>query len=235
MEDFKTYETLPEFKEECYGKKCNIEKLKKITADINFCFMDEQKNFCQLCYNLNELRNLFYSDESYYHVFETKDKRYPFEFYVNEFFGLDLRYVEKCIAVYRKFMFLQVVGAGADLLVKFVDGFQNFNKSKLFELLAVSTEQLKNDINIGVLSPGMSKLQIREYVKNLKGGKKKENVVLEDVDKTLDEQEAELPSAFDPQHEYDFDFYKTKTKADLVGYCIDLQRTVQKLLRKKKN
>ena len=234
MEDFKTYEILPEFKEECYGKKCNVEKLKKITADINFCFIDEQKNFCQLCYNLNELRNLFYSDECYYHAFETKDKRYPFEAYVNEFFGLDLRYVEKCIAIYKKFMFLQVVGDVADLNVRFVDCFQNFNKSKLFELLPVAIEQLKNDIRIGVLSSEMSARQIREYVKNLKGGKKKENVVLEDADKTLDEQEAELPSAFDPQHEYDFDFYKSKTKGDLVGYCVDFQRLVQKLLKKKK-
>ena len=235
MEDFKTYETLPEFKEECFGKKCNIEKLKKITSNINFCFIDEQKNFCQLCYNLNELRNLFYSDECYYHAFETKDKRYPFEAYVNEFFGLDVRYVERCIAVYKKFMCFTTDGA-VGLVVRYVDYFQNFNKSKLFELLSVSTEQLKNDIRIGVLSAEMSFKQIREYVRSLKGGKKKENVVLEedDLGQSLDEQESALPTAFDPQHEYDFDFYKSKTKGDLVGYCVDFQRLVQKLLKKKR-
>lgn len=227
MENFKIVK-FPEFKEECCGKKCNIEKLKKITSDINYCFINEQKNFCIFCYNLNELRNLFNSDESYYNGFETKDNRYPFERYVNDFFGLDLRYVEKCIKVYKKFMCFNIVGDVADLNVRYVEWFQDFNKSKLFELLSVSNEQLKLDIQTKRLSSDMTVKQIREYVKALKGGEKEENKVLEEQTEDFEEREP-----FDVKKTYSVEYYEKYSKTELITIIGLFEKEVQRLMKKK--
>jgi len=232
MEDFKIT-NIPEFKEIVFNKKCNVVKLKSISEQIKQCFEDEQSNFFKLCYYLSELRDLFYSDESYYQGFETDDKRYPFERYVNDFFGLDLRYVEKCIKIFKKFGVKFIPGAGADQFNYTFDlDFIYFSKSKLFELLPVSINQLKSDISNGVLSPDMTKIQIRKYVKNLKGGAKEENKVLEET-KSLDEQEESVPDAFDPHKTYKLEYYKQFSKDVLINYLFEFERLVQKLLKKK--
>ena len=62
MEDFKPAEIL-EFKKECFGKKCNVDKLNFITLNINNSFNDNMKSFCNLCYWLMKLRNLFNNDD----------------------------------------------------------------------------------------------------------------------------------------------------------------------------
>ena len=52
--------------------------------------------------------------------------------------------------------------------------------SKLFELLVLSDSQLEKDIANGILNCNMTFKQIREYIKSVKGGPKKDNKVLEE-------------------------------------------------------
>ena len=179
---------------------------------------------------MSELRTLFTHGECYYHAFETDDARYPFERYVNEFFGLDLRYVEKCIKCYFKFMKELEVGGAGELSIILLPDFQNFSKSKLFELLAVSSLQLSEDIGKGVLSPDMSFKQIREYVKSLKGTEKKENQVLEEATPEINEEE--IPMAYDPSKHYEDKYFMGLAKSQLVNNIITLQEHCEKLQEK---
>lgn len=199
-----------------------VDGIINISDHIRIIFRNTNRNNAELCYRLNELK------EEYGTLHKVNGHFIEFYEYCERAFGFSKRTVCNYIQVFNKF----ICAAGGT--ARFKSEFEDFNISKLCELLVVSDAQLIRDLKNKNLSASMSKQQIREYVKKLKGGTNAENKVLEEQ-QSLDEQEAELPSAFDPQHEYDFEFYKSKTKGDLIGYCIDLQRTVQKLLRKKKN
>ena len=239
MEDFKFAKILEFEDKEYMGKKCDTETLIKLTNEINDCFSNEQNNFVKLCYLLSELKNLFYSNKSYIHGFHTKDKRYTFKRYCLEVIGLTENYVNRCIKCYEKFMFIEKsCGAAQFVIVSIKNKFVNFSKTKLFELLSVSNDQLDKDITSGVLHSDMSVREIREYVKSLKG-KKKNNKVLED--NTEEEKLDELESSFDIQKEYTFDYFKECSKNQLIDIAFkcyqkykELQKSGVKVTKTKK-
>ena len=229
MEDLKKFnEIFEDIKDTQHASVIN-----ELIQKINNLIQNEQENFISLCYWFRQLKRHFktYHSSTYkYGAYENKNGRWYYERIIIDF-GLSEKTVNKMISIANRFLEEKL-----DVEPKLRSAFLGYNRSKLFELLVLSDTQIDVAINTKRITPNMSVKQIREYVKSIKGGVNKDNVVLEedDLQQSLDEQEAELPSAFDPQHEYDFEFYKSKTKGDLIGYCIDLQRTVQKLLRKKK-
>lgn len=199
-----------------------VDGIINISDHIKEIFYNTNKNYAELCYRLNELK-IEYGEK----LHSVNGSYVDFYEYCEKAFGLAKKTVCKYIQAYHRFCCL------AGETVRFSTAFEDFNISKLFELLPVSDKQLLEDIKNNRLFSSMSKKRIREYVKSLKGGENEENKVLEEP-KNLDEQEAELDMAFNPKQEYDYEYYKSKSKADLIGYCIDLQRLVQKLLNKKK-
>ena len=199
-----------------------VDGIINISDHIKEIFYNTNKNYAELCYRLYELR-LEYGQNDLF----VNGCLLNFYDYCERAFGLVKRTVCKYIQVFHKFC------CAAGGTVRFTSAFEDFNISKLCELLPVSDKQLLEDIKNNRLFSSMSKKRIREYVKSLKGGENEENKVLEDP-KNLYEQEAELEMAFDPKQEYAYEYYKSKSKADLIGYCIDLQRLVQKLLNKKR-
>lgn len=226
MEDFKFAKILDFQKKEYYGNECDTETLIKLTNEINYCFSNEQNNFFKLCYLLSELKDLFYSKKSYYHGFDTADKRYTFDRYCLEVIGLTDKTVYRCIDCYKKFMFKESLAG--ESIIKIKNKFINFSKTKLFELLAVSNEQLDKDITNGVLHSDMSKLEIREYVKSLKG-KKKDNKVLED--NTEEENFDNLENSFDIRNEYTFEYFRERSKNQLIDIafkCYQKYKELQK-------
>ena len=226
MEDFK-YAKILDFQKKVYlGKECDTESLIKLTNEINDCYSNEQNNFFKLCYLLSELKDLFYSSKSYFHGFDTVDKRYTFDSYCLDVIGLTDKTIYRCIDCYKKFMFLESLGA--ERIVKIKSKYVNFSKTKLFELLSVSDFQLDKDITSGVLHSDMSVREIREYVKSLKG-KKKDNKVLED--NTEKENLEDLENTFDIKNEYTFEYFRERSKNQLIDIafkCYQKYKELQK-------
>lgn len=149
------------------------QEVQDLIDKLNQCFKNEQDNFCYICYYLSELKKRFDNcGKSYYGRYFDSTKNSVFYETVCKGFGLELKTAERYINIYQKFMFLD------DVVPKLEEAFFGFSSSKLVELLSVSDNQLKSDINSGKLSCDMTVKQIREYVKSLKG--KSANKVIEE-------------------------------------------------------
>ena len=68
----------------------------------------------------------------------------------------------------------------------------------------------------------MTVKQIRDYIKSLKNGTNEEI------------NEEEIPEAYDPTKKYDFSYFETKTKSQLLNIVWELQKAYQKLKEKRK-
>lgn len=213
MEDFKQFNLI----------FCD-EKLNILIDKLNGVFLDKQKNFCQLCTTiygiLSYCKNLSYKVKCL-----NEGKIYYSSYDILEKFGFDRKHISRYKQCYEKFIEITDVGE------KIKDVFYGFSPSKLMELLILSEKQLEKDIKSNKLTSEMSVKQIREYVKSLKGGEKEENKVLEEC--TSEENDEELEMAFDPKKWYKAEYYQAQSKAVLVSFCVELQDTVQNLLKRK--
>ena len=81
----------------------------------------------------------------------------------------------------------------------------------------------------------MTVKEIREKIKLISDGKDKAEKVLEKIEE--ENHEEEIPPAYNPQKHYDFDYFKEKSKAQLLNMIWDLQKEYEKLLKgaKKQN
>ena len=76
-----------------------------------------------------------------------------------------------------------------------------------------------------IIKPSMTVKQIREYIKTLKDGSDKAEKVIEDT--TINEDD--IPMAYDPKQEYEYSYFETKTKNQLLNIVWELQKAYQKL------
>lgn len=67
--------------------------------------------------------------------------------------------------------------------------------------------------------------QIREYIRTLKDGTDKAEKVVEDT--TINEEE--IPMAYNPKQEYEYSYFETKTKNQLLNIVWELQKEYQAL------
>ena len=226
MEDLKQFNEIFESIE----NKQDTTELMQILQKINELIKKDQENFVELCYYFKLLKQHFTDyDKKHlmnYSGYENKNGRWYYERIIQDY-GLSEKTVNKMIQIANRFIDKKL---GAEPKIR--SAFLGYNKSKLVELLALSDKQIEIAINSKRITPNLSFRQIREYVKSLKGGEKEENKVLEES--TNEDNSEELEKAFDPKKEYNAEYYNSKSKSVLVSFCIDLQDTVQSLLKRKK-
>lgn len=176
------------------------------------CFEDNQINFCQTCKTIYDIWS--YCKKSY---FKAKNNEYYNSYKLLAKFGFDKKAVNRYKQCYERFV-LQ----GANVLL---NDYKDFSPSKLFELLVLSSEISDELVKKQFIKPTMTVKQIREYIKTLKDGSDKAEKVIEDT--TIDEDN--IPMAYDPKQEYEYSYFETKTKNQLLNIVWELQKAYQKL------
>lgn len=176
------------------------------------CFEDNQINFCQTCKTIYDIWN--YCKKSY---FKAKNNEYYNSYKLLAKFGFDKKAVNRYKQCYERFV-LQ----GANVLL---NDYKDFSPSKLFELLVLSSETSDELVKKQFIKPTMTVKQIREYIKTLKDGSDKVEKVIED--KTIKEED--IPMAYDPKQKYEYSYFETKTKNQLLNIVWELQKAYQKL------
>lgn len=180
------------------------------------CFEDNQINFCQTCKTIYDIWS--YCKKSY---FKAKNNEYYNSYKLLAKFGFDKKAVNRYKQCYERFV-LQ----GANVLL---NDYKDFSPSKLFELLVLSSETSDELVKKQFIKPTMTVKQIREYIKTLKDGSDKAEKVIEDT--TINEDD--IPMAYDPKQEYEYSYFETKTKNQLLNIVWELQSAYQKLKNKK--
>ncbi len=212
-----------------------IKDLQKYISKLKDVFKKEQNNFSELCYWTFKVKDLFLNhDNLYYDRFVVRKNGCFVRFIdIMEGFGIDETQSSRILSCYDKFICIN----NDKPYIK--EDFKLFNKSKLFELINVPNEQLLEDIKNKVLRPDMSVKAIREYVKNYKelqkANKRLENgeecSVHEDEPK---DREEDIPMVYDPKKHYEFNYFESKTKSQLLNMIWDLQKEYEKLSKKLK-
>lgn len=197
-----------------------------IIQNINKCIDNDTDNFIELCYWFAKLKEHFsrpYANpHMYYGGYENKSGRYYYERIIKDY-GLDEKTVNRMVNVALRFVV--VLDSKTIVLDRLVYG---FNRSKLFELLPMSNEQIKFAIDNKRISCDSTCKTIREYIKSLKGTTKSDNKVLEEP-QSIDEQLNEVEDVYNPKRHYDFEYFEKKTKTQLLNIVWDLQKEYEKI------
>ncbi len=187
-------------------------ELHLLMLSLQDCFEDNQINFCQTCKTIYDIWS--YCKKSY---FKAKNNEYYNSYKLLAKFGFDKKAVNRYKQCYERFV-LQ----GANVLL---NDYKDFSPSKLFELLVLSSETSDELVKKQFIKPTMTVKQIREYIKTLKDGSDKAEKVIEDT--TINEDD--IPMAYDPKQEYEYSYFETKTKNQLLNIVWELQKAYQKL------
>ena len=175
-------------------------------------FNNSQLNFAKTCeciYNIWK-----YCKGNYY---KAKDNEYYNSYKLLAKFGFDKKAVNRYKNCYERYVHPQSCSL--------YPIYEDFTSSKLFELLVLSEDTAKNSIINGLVLPTMTVKQIREYIKTLKDGSDKAEKVIEDTAINEDD----IPMAYDPKQEYEYSYFETKTKNQLLNIVWELQKAYQKL------
>lgn len=195
----------------------------ELIKNLNQCFYNKQINFAKLSFTIYSIVN-YAGDNTYKNI---TTGQYYTSTTLLEAFGFDKSSITKYKHSFEKFC------QGTSIENVFVKTFFiNFSPSKLFELLQLSNETLENAINKKLITPEMTVKKIREFVKSLKDGNCDCDNVIEDM-KNINEEE--IPMAFDSKQEYEYSYFETKTKSQLLNIAWELYKECQKLRKDKKN
>ncbi len=228
MENFKQFEIDFEYVPKSGLEIDKIKELEKYINALNKVFKNESQNFVEFCvcvFKINELFKGYYSNW----VYDKNRNMLRFDD-IMQGFGIDQSQSSRLINCYKKYVEIE---DGKPHIKKICFA---FSKSKLFEMLLVDDRQLALDINNKVVRPEMSVKQIREYVKNYqaqqRANKKLDEPPVEEKPEEFNE--SEIPMAYDPTKYYEFSYFESKTKSQLLNMIWDLQKECKKLKEKKK-
>lgn len=221
---------------QCYGMdmKNVVKDLNKLLSKLNLCFQKEQNNFAEICYYVFKVNELFKTrkEELYYGRFLDKHSNFVFFKDIMKGFGLDETQTSRILACYDKYVSKET--EKPILLGQFF----RFSKSKLYELLQVPNEQIEKDLKSGLLSSEMAVDKIRQYVKNyktmLKHNKKLSEQAKAEEPETTSTIEEEIPEAYNPTKYYEFSYFESKSKSQLLNIVWELQNAYTKLKQEKK-
>ena len=204
-------------------KKFQLKELNCYIEKLNNVFKKESQNFADLCYYVYQVKALFYGFGKY--CYDKKNQYYNFDKIMDQF-GISATEVSRLCACYDKFIETTLSEDRMSITsYKIKDLFFPFSKSKLFELLAVETSQLETDIKNKVLREDMSVASIRQYVKNYKSLEKANNKLNEkQEDNEEDDVEEEIPMAYNVNTYYEFKYFESKSKAELLNIVWELQK-----------
>ena len=202
--------------------KCDLEfednELSLLVERLKDNFNNSQLNFAKTCeciYNIWK-----YCKGNYY---KAKDNEAYNSYKLLEKFGFDKKAVSRYKQCYERYVHSQSCSL--------YPIYEDFTSSKLFELLVLSEDTAKNSIINGLVLPTMTVKQIREYIKTLKDGDKTEKVIEDTSSAEITEEE--IPMAYDPKQEYEYSYFESKTKNQLLNIVWELQKAYQKLNNKK--
>ncbi len=198
-------------------------ELSLLIKDLKQCFYRQQDSFIKTCVTIHKIWS--YCKGNYY---KAKDNEYYNSYKLLAKFGFDKKAVSRYKQCFEKFI------VGDDGHYTLFPQIYGFTSSKLFELLTLSDETIFNAIDNKLLKPEMTVKQIREFIKTLKDGTDKAEKVVED---TTEINEEDIPLAYDPKQEYEYSYFESKTKNQLLNIVWELQKAYQKLKLKgeKKN
>ena len=188
------------------------DKLFWLVERLRDVFNNSQDNFSNLCEAIYYIWS--YCKGNYW---KAKDNEYYNSYKLLAKFGFDKKAVSRYKQCYERYVHKEQGGLHSL--------YEDFTPSKLFELLVLSDETVKSSISNGLIKPTMTVKQIREYIKTLKDGSDKAEKVIEDT--TINEED--IPMAYDPKQEYEFSYFETKTKNQLLNIVWELQKAYQKL------
>ena len=103
--------------------------------------------------------------------------------------------------------------------------FDDFSPSKLFELLPLKDNVLIDCVNKKILRPEMTVKKIRKAVKLIINGEDPEQL----SDATIQTHEPEIPPAYDPTKKYEFEYFQSKTKNQLLNMIWKKQKAYWKI------
>lgn len=198
--------------------------LNNLLIDLRTHFDDNQNNFAHICKSIYKIWS--YCKKNYY---KAKDNEYYNSYKLLAKFGFDKKAVSRLTQCYERFVYdyetdnKVPLGVLPKVCLKFE--FCDFSPSKLFELLSLSQETVEESVSKQLIKPTMTVKQIREYIKTLKDGSDKAEKVIEDT--TINEDD--IPMAYDPKQEYEYSYFETKTKNQLLNIVWELQKAYQKL------
>lgn len=205
--------------------------LNTLLSELNDLFESYTNNFAKICFSVNKI--LHYCDD---HSYKT-EKENKFYGYLSAkdllmSFGLSARTVERLNRCYERFCASDLMGE-----VVILHEYRLFSPSKLFELLPLSITITNTCLEKQIIKPTMTVKEIRQKVKELAGKTDPDDLVAEDLDKieekTLDEQEAELPEAFDPKKTHTYEYFKAMSKEALITCLFQCEDYIKKLTTKK--
>lgn len=188
------------------------DKLFWLVERLRDVFNNSQDNFSNLCEAIYNIWS--YCKGNYW---KAKDNEYYNSYKLLAKFGFDKKAVSRYKQCYERYVHKDQGGL--------YSLYEDFTPSKLFELLVLSDETVKSSISNGLIKPTMTVKQIREYIKTLKDGSDKAEKVFEDT--TINEDD--IPMAYDPKQEYEYSYFETKTKNQLLNIVWELQKAYQKL------
>ena len=187
-------------------------ELHYLMNELSDCFEDKQLNFCKLCKTIYNIWS--YCKGNYW---KAKDNVYYNSYKLLAKFGFDKKAVSRYKQCYERFIVQETAILYND--------YREFTPSKLFELLTLSQDTAMELVKKQLITPTMTVKQIREYIKTLKDGTDKADKVIEDT--TINEED--IPMAYDPKQEYEYSYFETKTKNQLLNIVWELQKAYQKL------
>ncbi len=205
--------------------------LNNLLIDLRTHFDDNQNNFAHICKSIYKIWS--YCKKNYY---KAKDNEYYNSYKLLAKFGFDKKAVSRLTQCYERFVYdyetdnKVPLGVLPKVCLKFE--FCDFSPSKLFELLPLSQDTAMELVQKQLITPTMTVKEIREYIKTLKDGTDKAEKVVEVANNDYNEED--IPMAFDPKKEYDFEYFNRKTKNELVSICVSYQDYLKKLKSKKK-
>ena len=204
--------------------------LERLIKSIETIFDRDNRNFADLCSYTYRLKKLFddYKNAGRW-VYSVNDVLYSFDS-IMQGFGFDNSQTSRLIACFEKFCCFSdsnIEKASCKIICEFA----NFSRSKLFELLTIPTEQLLKDLQDKVLRPDFTIKQLRQYVKNYNALQKQQQKISIEP-KEPEEQspsDDEIPEAYNPKQHYDFDYFESKNKAQLLNIVWELQKEYERL------
>ena len=205
--------------------KCNLEfedkELDNLVYDLSCLFKRQTSCFVDICSTVYRIHK--YCKGNYW---KAKDDEYYNAYKLLAKFGFDKKAVSRYKSCFEKFIYALSPKIHSYALYK---EFEDFNPSKLFELLPLSKETCFNLVKNKMIKPEMTVKEIRSFVKAMKKGTDSAEQVLEDTSINEDE----IPMAYDPKQKYEFKYFESMSKNQLLNMIWSLQEEYQKLKNNK--
>lgn len=198
-------------------KTCDIEVedfvLNNFLNQLRDCFDKQQNSFIDTCKTIYKIWS--YCKGKYWLA---KDNEMYNSYKILERFGFDKKAVNRYKNCYERFMDFD----------KLHPRYADFSPSKLFELLPLASNTANEYIDKKLITAEMTVKQIREFIKSQKDGENATEQVIEDTSI----KEEDIPMAYNPKQKYEFSYFESKTKNQLLNMIWELQKEYLNLQNK---